>query len=186
MNADALSFRPLTASDWPVVDAIYRQGIATGHATFEAEPPQSWDAFAAAKHPHLMLGATGGEGTLLGWGAAASVSSRAVYRGVVEHSIYVRPDSAGRRVGTRLLAAFLGLADRSGIWTIQASVFAENEASLRLHERAGFRAVGRRERIARMSYGPLAGRWRDTVLIEGRSGLSPELARRCRSEIVVA
>ncbi|MBR7539229.1 N-acetyltransferase, partial [Mycobacterium tuberculosis] len=70
--------------------------------------------------------------------------------------------------------AFLGLADRSGIWTIQASVFAENEASLRLHERAGFRAVGRRERIARMSYGPLAGRWRDTVLIERRTELSPE------------
>ena len=169
-----LSFRPLTSADWPAVEEIYRAGIATGHATFEAEPPRTWEAFAAGKHPGLMLAAVDARGQLLGWAAASPVSTREVYRGVVEHSIYISPDAAGRGVGARLLAAFVDLADRAGVWTIQASVFPENTVSLRLHEGAGFRAIGRRERIARMSFGPLAGRWRDTVLIERRTSTSPE------------
>lgn len=92
-----------------------------------------------------------------------------MYAGVVEHSIYIHPDAAGRGVGSRLLAAFLDLTDQRGMWTVQSSIFPENTASLRLHERAGFRAVGRRERIARMTYGPHAGQWRDTILVERRT-----------------
>lgn len=93
--------------------------------------------------------------------------------GVVEHSIYIHPDAAGQGVGSRLLAAFLAVADHAGIWTVQSSIFPENTASLRLHERAGFRTVGRRERIARMDYGPHAGRWRDTILVERRTPADP-------------
>lgn len=158
----------MTPSDWPAVEAVYRAGMATGHATFEAEPPPDWDAFASGKRPDLMLVAVNGDDRVLGWAAAGPVSARSVYRGVVELSIYIDPTTAGRGVGSRLLSDFLGLADRSGIWTVQSSVFPENAASLRLHQRAGFRVVGRRERIGLMPSGPLAGRWRDTVLIERR------------------
>lgn len=162
------SSRPMTPADWPAVEAIYSAGIATGHATFEAEPPPDWTAFASGKRPDLMLVAVDGDDRVLGWAAAGPVSARPVYRGVVEHSVYVDPGAAGRGVGSRLLANLLGLADRSGVWTVQSSVFPENAASLRLHARAGFRVVGRRERIGLMPSGPFAGQWRDTVLIERR------------------
>ena len=112
----------------------------------------------------------------VGWAAAGPVSARVVYRGVVEHSVYVAPRAAGRGVGRMLLAELIRAAESSGVWTIQSSVFPENTASLRLHEHAGFRRVGRRERIALMSYGPFAGRWRDTVLIERRSDDPPVTA----------
>ncbi|PFG69071.1 phosphinothricin acetyltransferase [Propionibacteriaceae bacterium ES.041] len=166
---EPLATRPMTPADWPAVEDIYRAGIATGHATFEAAPPPGWDAFAAAKRPDLMLVAVDGEGKVLGWAAAGPVSTRPVYRGVVEHSVYVAPDAAGHGVGSRLLSDFLDLADRSGVWTVQSSIFPENAASLKLHQRAGFRVVGCRERIGLMPYGPLAGQWRDTVLIERRT-----------------
>ncbi|OYO01075.1 N-acetyltransferase [Enemella evansiae] len=159
----------MTPADWPAVEAIYRAGIATGHATFEAEPPPDWEAFAAGKRPDLMIVAVDADDRVLGWAAAGPVSARAVYRGVVEHSVYVAPPAAGRGVGSWLLGDFLALADRSGVWTVQSSIFAENAASLSLHQRAGFRVVGRRERIGMMAYGPLAGCWRDTVLVERRS-----------------
>lgn len=168
MGPQGLGSRPMTSADWPAVEAIYRAGIATGQATFEAEPPPAWEAFASAKRPDLMVVAVDGHERVLGWAAAGPVSSRAAYRGVVEHSVYVDPDAGGRGVGSRLLADLLDLADRAGVWTVQASVFPENAASLRLHQRAGFRVVGRRERIALMPAGPLAGRWRDTLLIERR------------------
>ena len=92
-----------------------------------------------------------------------------MYRGVVEHSVYVSPDARGRGVGAELLQAFLDAADAAGIWTVQSSIFPENTASLALHDRAGFRRVGRRERIALMTYGPWAGQWRDTILVERRA-----------------
>lgn len=161
--------RPMTPADWPAVEAIYRAGIATGHTTFEAEPSPDWEAFAAGKRPDLMIVAVDGDDRVLGWAAAGPVSMRAVYRGVVEHSVYVAPDAARRGVGSRLLSNFLELADRSGVWTVQSSIFPENAASLRLHQSAGFRVVGRRERIGLMPCGPLAGQWRDTVMIERRA-----------------
>ncbi len=157
----------MTAADWPIVERIYREGIDTGEATFETEPP-SWPTFDSGKLPEPRLVAVDEAGHILGWAAASRVSARAVYRGVIEHSIYIAAEARGRGVGHLLLADFLAAADEAGFWTIQASIFPENVASLRLHAAAGFREVGRRERIARAQLGPQAGRWRDTVLIERR------------------
>jgi len=159
--------RPLRADDWPAVESVFREGIDTGHATFEANPP-SWEAFDAGRHPDLRIVAVDSSG-LLGWAAASSVSSRPVYSGVVEHSVYVAASARGRGVGSTLLAGLVDLAEAHGIWTIQSSIFPENAASLRLHRRHGFHEVGTRERIALMTYGPLAGTWRDTILLERRS-----------------
>jgi L-amino acid N-acyltransferase YncA len=161
-----IAVRALEPADWPAVEAIYREGIATGHATFEPEPP-TWSSFDTSKHPGLRLVAED-RGQILGWAAASPVSSRPVYAGVVEHSLYIAAASQGNGTGTFLLRALLDAADRAGIWTMQSSIFPENTASLALHRRAGFRDVGTRERIALMTYGPLAGAWRDTVLIERR------------------
>jgi phosphinothricin acetyltransferase len=161
-----IDIRPLEPSDWDAVATIYRAGIASGHATFEVEPP-SREAFYSGKLPDLRFVAVS-DGRVIGWVAAGATSARAVYRGVVEHSVYVAPDSSGHGVGGALLERLLAAADDSDYWTIQSSIFPENEASIRLHARHGFRRVGSRERIARMTYGPLAGRWRDTVLVERR------------------
>ncbi len=158
--------RRLAPDDWPAVEAIYREGIASGHATFEAAPP-TWDEFDAAKDAHLRFVATI-DARVVGWVAAAPVSGRQVYRGVVEHSVYVAGAAQGFGVGGLLLDALIAEADRRGVWTIQSGIFPENAESLRLHERHGFRVVGRRERIGLMTYGPLAGTWRDTVLVERR------------------
>ena len=105
---------------------------------------------------------------ILGWAAASPVSSRLVYAGVVEHSVYVDPDARGQGVGRTLVEALIARAEAAGVWTIQSSIFPENTASLALHDALGFRRVGRRERIALMSYGPMQGTWRDTILIEHR------------------
>jgi phosphinothricin acetyltransferase len=139
---------------------IYRLGIASGHATFETEPP-SWDAFRRRLHRLVALGT---DGNVLGWVACSPVSDRCVYAGVVEHSVYVHPGARGRGVGRALLDALIAATERAGIWTIQSGVFPENAASLRLHAAAGFRTVGTRERIGRHH-----GVWRDVVMIERRS-----------------
>lgn len=151
---------PAHAAD---VLAIYQAGIDEGQATFETTAP-AWEAFDAAKlpaHRHVALGA---DGRLLGWTAASAVSKRCVYAGVVEHSVYVHPDARGRGVGRALLDALIASTEAAGIWTIESGVFPENAASLALHQRAGFRAVGVRERL-----GQHHGVWRDVVLIERRS-----------------
>ena len=160
--------RGMAEQDWPAVKAIYTIGVETGHATFETAPPATWDEFSESKRLDLCLVAINSDDRVLAWVGATPVSTRHAYRGVVEHSIYVHPEAGRRQVGTQLLTEFITLADQEDIWTIQSSVFPENTASLRLHERAGFRAVGRRERIAERDYGPLAGTWRDTILIERR------------------
>jgi phosphinothricin acetyltransferase len=160
----AVTIDALTAADWPAVQDIYAAGIATGRATFESEPP-TWEVWDAGHLPSCRLCARSG-GAVVGWAALAPVSRRAVYAGVAEVSVYVWPDWHGRGVGSALLAALVAESERAGIWTLQAGVFPENEASLRLHARHGFRVVGRRERIGR-----LAGEWRDTVLLERRSSV---------------
>ncbi len=166
------TIRAMTASDWPEVEAIYAAGIQTGHATFEPAPPATWEAFDTGKHPDLRLVAVAPDGRVLGWAAASPVSAREVYRGVVEESVYLRPDALRQGLGGRLLAALIEQAEQLGVWTIQCSIFPENAASIRLHERHGFRIVGIRERIAYMSYGPEKGRWRDTVILERRSSMN--------------
>jgi phosphinothricin acetyltransferase len=155
--------RPLTAGDWPAVRSIYAAGIASGDATFEADPG-TWDQFDVAKLPQHRLVAVGGAGRVVGWVAVSPVSPRQVYRGVVEHSLYVDPPTAGQGVGTALLAALARSTESAGIWTIQSGVFPENAASVALHLRSGFRVIGIRERV-----GQQGGRWRDVMLLERRS-----------------
>lgn len=164
-----LQIRPLVADDWSSVHKIYCDGISTGNATFEASPPD-WEHFDAGKLTAGRLVAIDRPtGMIIGWTALAPISARAVYRGVAEHSIYIAAGARGCGVGRQLLTSMIIAADRAGIWTIQSSIFPENSVSLRLHQAVGFRTVGRRERIARMTHGPWAGRWRDTILIERRS-----------------
>lgn len=158
----------MRADDWPEVEAIFAAGIAGGEATFETVTPD-WDQFDARKIADARLVAVDETGTVVGWVAASRVSAREVYRGVIEHSLYVDPSRHGEGIGRELLTAFVAAADAAGYWTIQSSIFPENVGSLRLHEKAGFRIVGRRERIARSQLGPHAGRWRDTIMMERRS-----------------
>ncbi len=156
------AIQPMTDDHGPAVLEIYRQGIATGHATFETETP-SWDKWDAGHLPHSRLVARDGTG-VLGWAAMSPVSGRRVYAGVAEVSIYIAGDSRGRGIGRALLEELIRHSEKNGIWTLQAGIFPENVTSIRLHKALGFREVGRRERI-----GKLGDRWRDTLLLERRS-----------------
>jgi L-amino acid N-acyltransferase YncA len=153
---------PMTDTHAGAVLAIYQAGIDEGNATFETLAP-GWETFTATRLPaHRYVAIE--DGRVLGWVAASAVSSRSVYAGVVEHSVYVDPAARGLGVARNLLRALITSTETAGIWTIQSSLFPENTASRALHRSAGFREVGRRERIARHH-----GRWRDTILIERRS-----------------
>jgi phosphinothricin acetyltransferase len=164
-----VSIERLTAEHWPDVERIYAAGIATGHATFDAEPP-TWHAFDAAKLSTQRLVAVSND-QVVGWVAASPTSPRSEYAGVVEHSVYIDPPARGSGVGGLLLRALVASTEEAGIWSIRSAVFPENVASLALHRSAGFRIVGTRERVARMGHGPMAGQWRDVVLIERRSSV---------------
>ncbi|HEX5883157.1 MAG TPA: GNAT family N-acetyltransferase [Pyrinomonadaceae bacterium] len=148
--------------DWEQVRSIYLEGIATGHTTFETGAP-SWEKWDAGHLQVARLVARKGD-KVLGWAALSAVSSRDVYRGVAELSVSVAEASRGQGIGRALLDALIEESERNGIWTLQASIFPENTASVKLHLRCGFREVGRRERIAK-----LKGVWRDTLLFERRS-----------------
>jgi L-amino acid N-acyltransferase YncA len=142
--------------------AIYQAGIDEGNATFETAAP-AWPDFTAARLPgHRYVAMSGNEVT--GWVAASATSDRCAYAGVVEHSVYVHPGARGHGIGRQLLAALIASTEAAGIWTIQSGIFPENTASLALHQAAGFRVIGTRERIGRHH-----GRWRDVLLIERRS-----------------
>jgi len=154
---------PLLAEHAEQVLAIYQAGIEEGNATFETGAP-TWDAFDAAKLPAHRFVALDEDGTVLGWIAASKVSDRCAYAGVVEHSVYVHPGARGRGIASGLLKALIESTEAAGIWTIQSGIFPENTASIALHQRAGFRVIGTRERIGRHH-----GRWRDVVLLERRS-----------------
>ena len=155
-----MSVRPLVQEDWPAVRSIYEQGIATGDATFETEAP-AWDAWDSA---HTLRLVAERDGEVLGWAALSAVSERCVYDGVAEDSVYVADSAQGRGIGGLLLEELVRRAESDGIWTLQAGIFPENELSIALHERCGFRVVGTRERI-----GKHHGVWRDVVLMERRS-----------------
>jgi phosphinothricin acetyltransferase len=154
--------RGMRAGDAEAVLEIYQAGLDGGEASFETTAP-TWPTFDAGRLPaHRYVAAVGD--TVVGWVAVSPVSSRPVYEGVVEHSVYVAPAARGHGVGAALLDALIASTEAAGIWTIQSSVFPDNAASLSVHRRAGFRVVGTREKIARHH-----GRWRDTVLLERRS-----------------
>jgi L-amino acid N-acyltransferase YncA len=152
-------------ADWPEVRRIYLEGVATNQATFETTVPETWEIWTASKLPSGRLMALQ-DRLAVGWAALSAVSSRPAYRGVAEVSVYVAAAARGTGVGRALLHALVEASEASGVWTLQASIFPENAASVRLHERAGFRVVGRRERIAQQH-----GVWRDTVLLERRSAI---------------
>jgi len=154
----------MNAQDWVQVRAIYLEGITTGHATLETEAP-AWEKWNDCHLAESRLVARCDE-SVAGWAALSPVSSRPVYAGVAEVSVYVGGEYRGRGIGSMLLEALIAESERQGIWTLQAGVFPENKASIELHKRHGFREVGRRERI-----GKLSGAWRDVVLLERRSAV---------------
>lgn len=153
----------LLAGHWPAVKAIYEEGIATGHATFQTEAPE-WAQWDKGHLPHSRLVILTDQEVVAGWAALSPVSGRAVYAGVAEVSVYIRAAERGRRAGLQLLRALVEESERNGIWTLQAGIFPENVPSLKIHAHCGFRQVGFRERI-----GAMDGVWRDTVLLERRS-----------------
>ena len=152
----------MTSSDWAQVSSIYLEGIRSGHSTFETTTPtwEQWDAV----HLQIARFVLRDGDVVLGWGALSPVSKRQVYRGVAETTVYITESRRGKGLGRVLLEALIAESEKNGIWTLQASIFPENTASLELHLRCGFREVGRRERIAQLN-----GLWRDTLLLERRS-----------------
>jgi L-amino acid N-acyltransferase YncA len=153
---------PMQPADWLAVREIYRQGIATGNATFETELPD-WEKWNSAHRQHCRLIARKEE-EILGWAALSPVSARAVYAGVAEVSVYVAATARGRGIGKALLQALIEESERHGIWTLQAGIFPENVASITLHKSCEFREVG-----VRRSIGKLGDTWRDVLLLERRS-----------------
>jgi phosphinothricin acetyltransferase len=156
------AIKPMGREHWPEVLRIYREGIATGNATFEVEAP-SWEKWDGSHLPNCRLIAQE-ESKILGWAALSPVSSRRVYAGVVEVSAYVAKAARGKGIGKSLLSALIESSEDCGVWTLQAGIFPENTASITLHKSLGFREVGRRERIGKMG-----DAWRDVVLLERRS-----------------
>jgi len=148
--------------DWDEVACIYREGIATGNATFEMDAPD-WEKWDESHLRDCRLVARA-DGKVVGWAALSPVSTRCVYSGVAEVSLYVAGSTRGVGVGKTLLSAFIDESERSGIWTLEARIFPENAASIALAKGCGFREVGRRERIGQMD-----GVWRDVILMERRS-----------------
>lgn len=162
MSVQIVSMQP---EHWDAVKKIYEEGIATGNATFQDKAPaqEEWDS------SHLKscrLVAVDDE-DVIGWAALTPVSGRCVYAGVAEVSVYVGEGGRGKGIGKKLLAALIRESEREGIWTLQAGIFPENLSSIALHEKSGFRMIGRRERIGKMH-----GVWRDTILLERRSNIT--------------
>jgi phosphinothricin acetyltransferase len=155
-------FRPLTVNDWNSVADIYRQGINSGNATFQQDIP-TWDEWNAGHLQSCRIVAEK-DGDIVGWAALTHVSGRCVYAGVAEVSVYVSNSFKGHKVGTKLLGKLITESETAGIWTLQAGIFPENKASLKIHSDQGFRMVGYREKIGKMG-----GVWRDTILLERRS-----------------
>lgn len=157
-----VTIRAMTAGDADPVLAIYQAGIDTGNATFETRAPEwpVWDKHHLADHRYVAVDGD----RVVGWVALSGVSDRCVYAGVAELSVYIHPDAQGRGVGRALLAELIDSTERAGVWTLQTGIFPENTASVALHRRAGFRLVGRRERLGRHH-----GVWRDVLLMERRS-----------------
>ena len=163
---ELLTLETMTEADWEDVRAIYLEGMATGHATFETDAPgwEHWDR--ARLQVGRLVARSRAAGLIRGWGALSPISARPAYAGVAEVSLYVAASARGQGIGTALLRALIEASEHAGFWTLQGAIFPENQASLALVARSGFREVGRRERI-----GQRDGVWRDTILVERRSSV---------------
>lgn len=157
-----ITFETMQPAHWQQVKAIYEEGIKTGNATFETTAPE-WEAWDNAHLKECRLVTTEDE-KVLGWAALVSVSSRCVYAGVAENSVYVSASAQGKGIGKMLLNKLVEESEAHNIWTIQTGIFPENIASIKIHEAVGFRIIGKRERIGKMN-----GVWRDTLFLERRS-----------------
>lgn len=157
-----MTVRSMNPSDWKEVSRIYSEGIATGIATFETQAPTyaQWDK-AHTEHCRLIAEQ---DGEIMGWAALSPVSSRCVYGGVGEVSVYISNKSRGKGVGKLLMEHLIKESEKAGYWTIQSGIFPENTASIKLHEKIGFRYIGKRERV-----GKIHGVWKDNLLFEKRS-----------------
>ena len=162
-TATDITITAMLPEDWPSVRRIYADGIATGNATFETAVPD-WETWDRNHLQECRLVARSGD-AVIAWAALSPVSARACYAGVAEHSVYVDRAWRGQGIGKRLLAAFVAESEAAGFWTLQSSIFPENRASITIHLACGFRILGRRKRVARQH-----GVWRDTVIVERRSG----------------
>jgi L-amino acid N-acyltransferase YncA len=153
--------------DWDQVRAIYLEGIGTGNSTFEADAAdwKKWDSVHLREHRLVVKD----RDTVLAWAALSPVSSRCAYAGVAELSLYVAAGQRGKGIGTILLKAIIDSTEKAGLWTLQGGIFPENTSSLRLVRKHGFKEIGRREKIGKMTYGDFAGTWRDVILVERRS-----------------
>jgi len=158
----AMNIKTLAEQDYPAVAAIYQEGIATGNATFATAAP-SWSDWDRAHTKSCRLAAEA-DGKVLGWAALTPVSDRCVYAGVAEVSVYIAEAARGRGIGRQLLEAVIAESEQNNIWTLEARIFPENTASLKLHENCGFKPVGRREKLGKMNE-----LWRDVLLLERRS-----------------
>ncbi|AUC16848.1 N-acetyltransferase [Tenacibaculum sp. SZ-18] len=154
-----MTILPLKKEHWPQFAEIYKEGILTGNATFRTQVPdwKTWDSN-CHKHSRFIMVQ---EEEVLGWCTLAPVSKRFEYRGVAEVSVYIKLNSLGKGIGASLMEKLIESSEENGIWTLYSSMFSENNGSVRLHEKFGFRKVGYRERIAQLN-----GVWRDTVIYE--------------------
>jgi L-amino acid N-acyltransferase YncA len=153
--------------DWEQVRSIYLEGIGTGNSTFESDAPdwEKWDIAHLAEHRLVVR-----EGNrILAWAALSPVSTRCVYSGIAELSLYVAGEHRHKGMGSILLEAIITSTEKAGLWTLQGGIFPENAPSLHLVRKHGFKEIGRREKIGKMTYGALAGTWRDVILVERRS-----------------
>lgn len=162
MTNSKIEFRNLVEKDWPQVSRIYQEGLDSGNASFETDVPDwpKWDS----NHIEACRLIAEKEGEIAGWAALSPVSSRCVYGGVAEVSVYVSAQFSGQQIGTQLLEKLIAGSEEEEIWTLQAGIFPENKASLKIHIKLGFREVGFREKIGKRN-----SVWRDTVLLERRS-----------------
>tara|TARA_R110002051_G_scaffold183009_3_gene252506 strand:- start:348 stop:848 length:501 start_codon:yes stop_codon:yes gene_type:complete len=159
-----ITIRKMSATDWDSVAGIYKEGIATGFATFETTVPsfETWDK----AHMNSCRLVEKISNTILGWVALSPVSNRCVYGGVAEVSVYISKASRGKGIGKLLLKHLIDASEQDGIWTLQSGIFPTNHGSIKVHEAVGFRRIGTRERV-----GKLNGTWIDNVLFERRSSL---------------
>ena len=163
-----MEIRFMEPAHWEGVKRIYEEGISTGNATFEESPPGNWEEWSERHITSCSLVCLD-ESKVIGWAAISPVSTRAVYRGVGEVSVYVLDSHQGMGIGHALLNELIHESEENGIWTLQAGIFPENKISLALHQDLGFDIVGRRKKIGKMSYGPYQDQWRDVLLLERRS-----------------